>query len=152
MPNSLPNGQTIVPHVKFRISNYGKSAASLRRVQAKFMMLELPLTKEQATGNNIKPGQTQISSWTNSTVLRPGETIETDAFAVPKTIRIDEYQGYGRPSLDTTAQLFLFVTIDYEDLSSDAWNGFTCWKYERISNGIFARYGGKEWNHEQKAN
>jgi hypothetical protein len=148
---SLPNGQTSVPHVKFRIRNYGKGAAVLRRVQGKFMMLELPLTKEKATGNN-RLGQTQISSWTNSTVLGPGDTIETDAFAIPESIRIDEYQGYGQPNFATAAQLFLFVTIDYEDLSwNGGWIGFTCWKYERQSNGIFTRYGEKEWNYEQEA-
>ncbi len=146
---SLPNKQTSVPHVTFRIRNYGKSAAVIRRVQGKFMMLELPLTKEKAIGNN-RPGQTQISSWTNSTVLGPGDTIETDAFAIPESVRIDEYQGYGRPNFDTAAQLFLFVTIDYEDLSWNGWIGFTCWKYERQSNGIFTRYGEKEWNYEQE--
>jgi hypothetical protein len=146
----LLNGVSAAPHIQFKIANYGKANAVLRRVHSKFMMLELPLTKEKADADNVKPGETMVDTWMNSSVLKPGDVVETGVFRIPQNIKIGVHEGrFGIPRLDTPAQLFVFVTIEYDDLSGDFWIGHSCWKYEHPY-GVFGRYGGNEWNYQER--
>jgi hypothetical protein len=146
----LPNGVSAAPHIQFKIGNYGTANAVLRRVQSRFMMLELPLTKEKVNADNVKPGETITSTWMNSSILKPGDIVETGPFGIPQHIKISIHEGrFGTPRLDRPEQLFVFVTIEYHDLAENSWIGHSCWKYEHPY-GIFARYPGNEWNYQER--
>jgi hypothetical protein len=142
--------QPIHWYMQFRIENFGQAPAVMRMVQGTFRVLELPLTKEKVGA----PGQTEVQSWVSSSTIRPGRSVDAGHFMLPRNIQIiSSSEGpyfHSQPHLEGAEQLFLFLTTEFDDLSGDGWISHTCWKYEQPSTGAFARYGGKDWNYEEK--
>jgi len=135
--------------MQFPIINYGKTPAVLTRVTAKFMMLAMPLTKEKMADSNIAPGQTEVDNENLSRGLGTGDKYEA-RISLPYQIKIDCYETYGRPDFSGPEQLFLFLSIRYEDMLGIERIAHQCWKYEHPSHGTFIRYGGKQWNYEEQ--
>ena len=142
-------GGTVRPYIRFSIGNYGKSPALLHRVQGRFTMIELPLTIEKAHADNVAPGETQISEWTNSTALAEKTAIAVGRFTITHSIEIEEYNGLGRPKVVTQSNLFFLLTIEYENISGVTIIAHSCWRWVHPG-GTFARHGGKAWNYEEQ--
>jgi hypothetical protein len=140
--------QPIHWYMQFRIENFGRAAAVMRGVKGEFTVLELPLTKEGVARSNIGvPGQNEIQSWADSSTIGPGRSIGVGRFILPKNIQIEpSSEGpylHNQPRLEGSEQLFLFLTIEYDDLSGDGWISHMCWKYKQraASPDMAARIG-----------
>lgn len=113
-------------------------------------MIASPLTQEKAEASNTGiPGQMALQLWNSSIVLAPSRTVDTDPFYLPLNIRLIAYDNsYATPVQDGPEQLFLFLTVEYEDLNGRAWKSDSCWTYDHPSYGTFVRYGKQDWNRE----
>jgi hypothetical protein len=135
--------------VEFRIGNYGKTPAIVHRVGAKFIAVEIPVTTEKLSADNVRPGQTNVDVWNISTILVSGETHKMPLCTVPSELRnatIRRVNGKARVVLADQHELFLTVQIKYEDAATGVTReAATLWK-----SGLegFERYPGKEYNRE----
>ncbi len=125
--------------VNFSIGNYGKVPALVQRVMARFAAIEFPPTRENLSRPNVRPGQSQHEVWAEQIVLGPEKTSPMSRTTIPETIEVEpiwgEFQGRRfttglRPRLPPRDNLFLEITIGYQDIASGVVReAVTLWRY-----------------------
>lgn len=142
---------TVSGFVQFQIGNYGKVPAIVHRVTARFAMIELPVTQEKLVAPNYSPGETRADEWVLSKVLMSGAIHQLPQSVVPvgmQKVEIEIVQGRARPKGVPQHAFFLSIRIEYEDAANGTMrHAFTLWE---LGLGGFARYGGKNYNHERQ--
>jgi hypothetical protein len=125
--------------ISFSIGNYGKVPALVQRVMTRFAAIEFPPTRENLKRPNLRPGADTFEVSAEQIVLGPEKTSPMSRATIPETIEVEpiwgEFQGRRfttglRPKLPPRDNLFLEITIGYQDIASGVVReAVTLWRY-----------------------